>query len=54
MHWTAFIRATDDHDAAAVCQTDAEVQAVAEQVTAFGVQPPTSRLSQLELVGTAR
>ena len=53
-HWIAFIRATEDHYAAAVRQTDAEVRAVAEQVAAFGVQPPTARPSQREVVGTAR
>jgi hypothetical protein len=53
-HWIAFIRATEDHDAAAVRQTDAEVRAVAEQVAAFGVQPPTARPSQQEVVGATR
>jgi hypothetical protein len=53
-HWIAFIRATEDYYAAAVRQTDAEVRAVAEQVAACGVHPPTSRPSPQEAVGTAR
>ncbi len=53
-HWIGFIRATEDHYAATECQTDAEVRAVAEQVAAFGVPPPTSRPSPQEVAGTAR
>jgi hypothetical protein len=53
-HWIAFIRAMEDHAAATERQTDAEVRAVAEQVAAFGVQPPTARPSPQAVVGTAR
>jgi hypothetical protein len=52
--WIGFIRAMEEHYAAAVRQTDAEVRAVAEQLAACGVQPPTSRPSQQERAATAR
>jgi hypothetical protein len=53
-HWIAFIRAMEDHYAATERQTDAEVRAVAEQVAAFGVPPPTSLASPQEAADTAR
>jgi hypothetical protein len=53
-HWIAFIWAMEDHYAAPVRQTDAEVRAVAAQAAAFGVHPPTSLPSHSELVTTAR
>jgi hypothetical protein len=52
--WIDFIRAMEDHYAAEVRQTDAEVRTAAEQVAACGVQPPMALPAQRELAVTTR